>query len=201
MFNELNRIRETIKNEYLKALLNEFFEDEEFVKKFKEMPASIYHHHNFIGGYLEHIYNVVKICQTICNIYKDLNKELLLCCAILHDAGKILEYKYKTSIEYTTEGSLIGNTVLSEREVRKKMDSIDGFPEELKRKVSHIVLSHHGKSEWGSAIEPRIKEALALHLADNLDAKLQGFLQIIEQHKDSNEEVVKDNRYGYIYLK
>lgn len=201
MFNEIIRIKETIKNEHLQLLLNAFFKDSEFIEKFKEMPASIYYHHNYIGGYLEHIYGVLKICESICEVYKSLDRELLLTCAILHDSGKILEYKYKTSIEYTIEGSLIGNTVLSERVVREKMDNIQGFPVDLKRKISHTVLSHHGKSEWGSAIEPRFPEALALHHADNLDAKLKGLLQIIDEYKDSNEEVVKDRRFGYIYLK
>lgn len=201
MFSEVSRIKDEIKNEYLKALLDAFFDDPDYIRKFKEMPSSMVHHHNFLGGQLEHINGVVKICKSICNIYDTLDRELLLCCAILHDSGKILEYKYKTSIEYTVEGTLIAHTVLCEKVVREKMDKIVGFPEELKRKISHMILSHHGKNEWGSPVEPRIPEALALHYADNLDAKLVGFLQIIDEYKDTDEVVIKDWRYGYVYLK
>ena len=201
MLSEILEIKESIENEFFIALLNEFFNDSDFLKKFKEMPASMHNHHNFIGGYLEHIHGVLKICNSICEIYTDLNKDLLLTCAILHDSGKIHEYKYQTSIDYTDEGSLIGHIVLCDRVVKERIDKVEGFPKDLERKVSHMILSHHGKNEWGSPIEPRIPEALALHHADNMDAKLKGILQIIDENKDIDEDVIKDFRYGYIYMK
>lgn len=176
----LRRIVDSINDPHLNRLLHSFFDDPEFVKAFKESPAAITLHHNFLGGLLEHTVGVVKICESLCGFYTELDRDILLTAAILHDIGKIHEYKYTVSITMGDEGQFIGHIVLGDRIIGEKIEKLPDFPDDYKMKLSHMILSHHGEYEWGSPKIPATAEACALHYADNCDAKVKGFLQVIK---------------------
>lgn len=181
MLTELNNIIQSIHNEHLNKLLHKFFDDTIFISCFKEVPAATSKHHNYLGGNLEHVLSVTKFCMLICDIYPELNRDLLLTSAILHDVGKLSEYIYTTSIERTDTGKMVGHLILGDRIINQKIEEIEDFPEDLKMKLSHTILSHHGRVEWGSPIGLKTAEACALHYADEFDAKVKEFLQSIEK--------------------
>lgn len=189
-----------IKNPYLRSLLDSFFNDEEFVYLFKKAPAAKSLHHCYIGGLIEHTYEVIKICEVVCELFPQIDKELLLTGAILHDIGKIYELKFTRIIDYTDEGRLIGHIIMGGRMVGERMDKIDGFPKELKMRMSHLLLSHHGEHEWGSPIKPKTLEAWTLHYAENLDAQVNRFIQIIEKEKDKTWTDYDKLLERYIYI-
>lgn len=170
-----------IQNEKLKNILQAFFSDSDFKNKFYECPSAKRMHHNYDGGLLEHTVEVLQICETTCEIFPELDKDLLYTGAILHDVGKLRTYDYgPLSIEISEEGDLLDHLVISYEMIKEKMRTLD-IPQELSNKLLHIVLSHHGevKNGWGSPVNPKIPEAIALHHADNLDAKVKGKLQEI----------------------
>jgi 3'-5' exoribonuclease len=173
-----------IQNSYLKSLLDSFLHDQEFISLFKKAPAAKSLHHSYIGGLVEHTYEVIKICEVVCQLFPQIDRELLLTGAILHDIGKIKELKFTKVIDYTDEGRLIGHVVMGERIISERMETIDGFPKELKMRMSHLLLSHHGEYEWGSPKRPKTLEACTLHYAENLDAQVNRFIQLIEKEKD-----------------
>ncbi|MEW6095765.1 MAG: HD domain-containing protein [bacterium] len=173
-----------IQNRYLRTLLDSFLNDQEFISLFKKAPAAKSLHHSYLGGLIEHTYEVIKICEVICELFPQINRELLLTGAILHDIGKMNELKITKAIDYTDEGRLIGHVIIGERIISKRMDTIDGFPKEMKMRMSHLLLSHHGEYEWGSPKRPKTLEACTLHYAENLDAQVNRFIQLIEKGKD-----------------
>ncbi len=175
-----------IQNPYLRSLLASFFKDEEFVSLFKKSPAAKSLHHCYLGGLVEHTYEVIKICEIVCEIFPQIDREFLLTGAVLHDIGKMEELRFTRILDYTDEGRLIGHIIMGERVVREKMLSIPGFPKNLKMRMSHLLLSHHGEYEWGSPKRPKTLEACALHYVDNLNAQVNRFIQIIEKEKDKN---------------
>ena len=200
MLSELRDYIDSIDNVYLKSLLKKIFYDEEFVEKFTRTPSSIDHHHNYIGGNLEHTLNVVKICDAISKINKDLNRDLLLTGAMLHDIGKSFEYKPYLLCEKTDEGILAGHIILGERKIREKINELRSegidFPENLQMLLSHMILSHHGKREWGSPEIPKLLEALVLHYADLMDSQIKYHAQKIEnekKHRGDNWSLIWDN--------
>lgn len=182
LFNYIKSVN--IQNRYLKSLLEAFFNDHEFISLFKKAPAAKSLHHCYLGGLVEHTYEVIKICELICELFPQIDREFLLTGAILHDIGKIEELKFTKVIDYTDEGRLIGHVVMGERAVSERMNRIDGFPKELKMRMSHLLLSHHGEYEWGSPKRPKTLEACTLHYAENLDAQVNRFIQLIEKEKD-----------------
>lgn len=182
LFNYIKSVN--IKNRYLKSLLDSFLNDQEFSSLFKNAPAAKSLHHCYLGGLVEHTYEVIKICEVVCELFPQIDRELLFTGAILHDIGKIAELKFTKVIDYTDEGRLIGHVVMGERIVSKRMDTIEGFPKEIKIRMSHLLLSHHGEYVWGSPKRPKTLEACALHYAENLDAQVNRFIQIIERGKD-----------------
>jgi 3'-5' exoribonuclease len=167
---------ESIKNIYLKKLLKTFFDDQEFVEKFKKAPAATKVHQPYLGGLLEHTCNLVRICETICDIYKEINCEFLITMALLHDIGKVREYTYNRVIEYTDEGKLLGHIAIGLEMIDQKIKSLDNFPLDLELMIKHTLLSHHGHFEFGSPKLPSILAAIALHYADEIEAKISGFI-------------------------
>jgi 3'-5' exoribonuclease len=179
---------ESIKNIYLKKLLKTFFDDQEFVEKFKKAPAATKVHQPYLGGLLEHTCNLVRICETICDIYKEINCEFLITMALLHDIGKVREYTYNRVIEYTDEGKLLGHIAIGLEMIDQKIKSLDNFPLDLELMIKHTLLSHHGHFEFGSPKLPSILAAIALHYADEIEAKISGFINIKEENKDFKEK-------------
>jgi len=184
LFNFIKSVN--IQNRYLKSLLESFLNDQEFVSLFKKAPAAKSLHHSYLGGLVEHTYEVIKICEVVCQLFPQIDRDVLLTGAILHDIGKMKELKFTKVIDYTDEGRLIGHVVMGEKIISERMDAIDGFPKELKMRMSHLLLSHHGEYEWGSPKRPKTLEACTLHYAENLDAQVNRFIQLIEKGKDKS---------------
>lgn len=196
----LRRTIDSINDPDLNRLMHSFFDDPEFVSGFKDSPAAITHHHNFLGGLLEHTVGVVKICESLCSFYTELDRDILLAAAMLHDIGKITKYNYTVSISMSDEGRFIGHIVSGDRVIREKMDKLPDFPEDYKMKLSHMILSHHGEYEWGSPKIPATAEACALHYADNCDSSVKEFLQVIKTHNGMDATWVY-HKGRNIYLK
>lgn len=198
LFNYIKSVN--IQNSYLKSLLDSFLNDPKFILLFKKAPAAKSLHHSYLGGLVEHTYEVIKICEVVCQLFPQIDRELLFTGAILHDIGKIEELKFAKVIDYTDEGRLIGHVVMGERIVSEKMNAIAGFPKELKMRMSHLLLSHHGEYEWGSPKRPKTLEACTLHYADNLDAQVNRFIQLIEKGKNKTWADYDKLLERYIYV-
>lgn len=181
MYKELLGYVSGISNHYLKALLEEFFvKDAAFVAKFKKSSAAKSVHHCFIGGLLEHTVSVAALCKSYAEKYPMLKKDLLVSAALLHDVGKVREFSAFPENDYTDEGNLIGHIVMGSEMVGEKADLIDGFPSSLESELKHCILAHHGKLEYGSPKKPSLMEAVALNYADDLDAKMETFKEILK---------------------
>ena len=186
----LATVRETIasvENPHLRTLLDKFFGDEEFVAAFSRAPAARRIHHAYLGGLLEHTVEVIALCQTVLTLYPQINRDLLLTGALLHDVGKTKEFTYQRDIDYSDEGRLLGHVVLSEQMISERMADIPDFPPELALRLRHLVVSHHGRYEWGSPRRPKTLEACALHYIENLDAQVNRFAQIIAARRDTTK--------------
>lgn len=183
MFRELLGIIQSIKNVYLKQLLESFFvKDQAFAGKFRSASAAKTVHHGFVGGLLEHTLGVAKLCEYYCGAYPLLKRDLLLTAAICHDIGKIKELSAFPENDYTDEGQLLGHIVMGSQMVAEKAAGIEGFPHGLLTELQHCILAHHGKYEYGSPKIPALMEALALNYADDTDAKLETFREILENN-------------------
>ena len=182
MVEEFDRIMGSIRNSQLKLLIESIFSREGIRDEFMKAPAAKGIHHNYIGGLLEHTLYVLKSIDALLPVYAHmgLNRDMLIVGAILHDIGKIREYSYNKVIDMTPVGRLLGHIYLSAHMVDQHIAGIDGFPEELKLQLLHMILGHHGHLEFGSPKLPMTREAIFLHMLDDLDAKLIGFSSIIE---------------------
>lgn len=186
MFAELLKFIDSIENTYLNALLKKFFvEDETFAERFKRASAAKSVHHGFIGGLLEHTLGVVKLCDYYCTAYPILKRDLLLTAAICHDIGKTREISAFPMNDYTDEGQFLGHIVIGSEMIGEKVKEIADFPPMLEMELKHCILSHHGEYEFGSPKKPAIIEAVALNYADNTDAKLETFKEILESTQET----------------
>lgn len=186
MYEELLIYIEEIENPYLKQLLKAFFvEDQDFISRFKKSSAAKTVHHGFVGGLLQHTLSVVRLCDYYCRAYPLLKKDLLISAAICHDIGKVREISLFPQNDYTEEGQFLGHIVIGSEMVGEKISKIEGFPVLLARELKHCILAHHGEYEFGSPKKPAIMEAVALSYADNTDAKLETFTEILENTTDT----------------
>ncbi|MBQ7972196.1 MAG: HD domain-containing protein [Lachnospiraceae bacterium] len=182
MYNELLGIIKGIGNKDLKKLLEAFFvEDEKFIAAFKKSSAAKTVHHGFIGGLLEHTLSVTRLCAYYCTTYPALKKDLLLTAAILHDIGKVKEFSPFPDNDYTDDGNLLGHIVMGVEMITDKVRGIPEFSKVLESELKHCIVSHHGKLEFGSPKVPALMEAVALNYADDTDAKLQMFTELINK--------------------
>jgi len=172
-------IADSVREPHLRALLEQFFGDEEFVDRFAHAPGAKSLHHSHLGGLMEHTVGVVEVLETVARVHPELDRDLLMAGALLHDLGKVAELECRAAIEYTDQGRLVGHTVLTDRMVNQAIARIEGFPQELANRLTHLLLSHHGQREYGAPVLPMTAEACALHYADNLDAHVQYFIQVI----------------------
>ncbi|MFH1783111.1 MAG: HD domain-containing protein [Candidatus Omnitrophota bacterium] len=194
MFSSFLKEITSIKNPFIKKLLENIFLDKEIQRKFKRSPAATDFHHPYIGGLLEHTLSSVVLSKTIASKYADINTDLLIAGAALHDIGKMEELSYSRSFYYNDKGRLIGHIVLGVNMIEKKIDQIDNFPEEIKNLIIHLVLSHHGEYEWGSPKRPMCLEAIVLHYVDNIDAKVNGFKQFVTTYNDPDTNWTKHSK-------
>ncbi|NLO05468.1 MAG: HD domain-containing protein [candidate division WS1 bacterium] len=193
---------ESVQNPHLRALLETFFGDPEFLDRFSRAPGAKSLHHSYLGGLLEHTVGVLELLETVARVHPQLDRDLMIAGALLHDLGKVAELECNASIEYTDCGRLVGHTVLTDRMVNRAIDAIEGFPEELSNRITHLLLSHHGQREYGAPVLPMIAEACALHYADNLDAHVQYFGQVIADGRAAGSQWSDYQRLfeRYIYV-
>ncbi|HPC46518.1 MAG TPA: OB-fold nucleic acid binding domain-containing protein [Deltaproteobacteria bacterium] len=172
----------SIRNPFLRDLVGRVFMREGVRESFLRAPAAKGIHHNYLGGLVEHTLSILKAVDALLGVYAhmNLNRDMLVAGAILHDLGKIYEYTCDRIIEITPVGRLLGHIYLSAHMVDQEAQAIDGFPEELKLQLLHMILGHHGQLEFGSPKLPMTREAVFLHMVDDLDAKLTGITSIIE---------------------
>lgn len=180
MYREIKEYIETIKDSYLKVLTEDFFiNDTDFVKRFKYHSAAKMVHHGFVGGLLEHTLGVVKLCAYYSTAYPVLNRDLLITAALFHDIGKMEELSSFPQNDYTDEGQLLGHIFIGANTVGNHIKKMSKFPAKLANELIHCILAHHGELEYGSPKKPATAEAMALHFADNTDAKLQTMTELL----------------------
>ena len=187
MLSELKKLVHRIKNGHLKLLIEAFLADHQFISKFKRAPAAKNFHHGYFGGLLEHTLSVSQLSEQIATHYPELDGDLLLSAAILHDIGKIDELNFELNIDYSNQGRLLGHIVLGVLMVEEKIKTIKDFPDELSLRLKHLILSHHGEFEFGSPKRPKFLEAFALHLIDDLDAKIAGLGKLIKEDRQEGQ--------------
>jgi 3'-5' exoribonuclease len=172
LYSQLLEYAGSIANPWLKKLTTSIISDPVIAAKYKRAPAAKVMHHAYLGGLLEHVIGLCGLARQIAAHYPELDVDLLLTAAILHDVGKLDELCYERAIGYTVEGQLLGHIMMEFETVSKAMDAIEGFPANLKTVVQHMLISHHGQYEFGSPKLPMIREAMAFHYMDDLDSKL-----------------------------
>jgi len=163
----------TFKDPYLKGLVEAFMADPDIAEAYRNAPAAKTLHHAYIGGLLDHVVSLFRSCDLVCRNYPQINRDLLLTGAFLHDIGKIHELTYNRSFSYTTRGQLLGHMIIELEMLQSKIAQVPGFPDELKTLVEHLIISHHGQYEFGSPKLPMFPEALMLHYLDDLDSKME----------------------------
>ena len=193
---------ERVGNSQVKQLLRNIFDNPGMESKFKTHPAAIEIHHNWTGGLLEHVVEMLKICDTLKEIYPALDMDLMIAGIMLHDIGKLEELEVTSRIK-STLGQMTGHIIIGSALVIKEIEKIDGFDEKLKHKIMHMIASHHGKTEYGSPKEPMFPEAVALNYLDELSSKITWIMEFVDNAKEETEdEFMYDKRQGRnIYLR
>lgn len=183
MVAELRTVATSLSNGHLRQLMNAFLDDQLFMASFKRTPAAKTLHHNYIGGLLEHTVELVGLARDVAKHFPSIDVDLLTVGAFLHDVGKVKELAVRKSIEYTTEGRLIGHISLGYEMIVEKVSAIPAFPAELTLLLKHIMLSHHGEYAFGSPKRPKIQEAVVINYLDDLAAKISNFQGTLKKEK------------------
>jgi 3'-5' exoribonuclease len=201
MFAELRGYAESISNPWLKQLVLGIIANPETARGYKRAPAAKVMHHAYLGGLLEHVISLCGMARRVATHYPELDVDLLLTAAILHDVGKLEELCYERAIAYTTPGQLLGHIVMELETVARAIDKIEGFPAPLKTVVQHLLISHHGQYEFGSPKLPMIREAMVFHYLDDLDSKLAAVRVALATPSGDDEWSVYSNALGRKFLK
>jgi 3'-5' exoribonuclease len=171
---------------HLKALVQAFMNDGQIERVYKNAPAAKSLHHAYIGGLLDHVVSLFQLCDLACRNYPQLiDRDLLLTGAFLHDIGKVHELTFARSFTYTTRGQLLGHMVIELEMLQQKIALVPSFPEEYKTLLEHLIISHHGKYEFGSPKMPMFPEALMLHYLDDLDSKMEAMRAHFQREPDA----------------
>ncbi|MCC6484849.1 MAG: HD domain-containing protein [Armatimonadetes bacterium] len=173
MVGEMRACVESIENPQVRTLLEEATGDTELGRKFAMAPAAVRYHHAYLGGLLEHTLSVVQIAEFMAQHYPELNRDLLLAGVILHDIGKTEELSFHSTFRYKDSGQLLGHITQGAILVNRLMDAIPDFDPLWRTLITHIILSHHGKHEFGSPVLPAFREAVVVHYIEDLDSKMQ----------------------------
>ena len=202
LYQEFKKTVSTIQNPHLRKLLELLLKESTLMDKLKKAPGGKLWHHAYVGGLMAHTLKVVQICEKAASMYELVNRDLLITGALVHDIGKISAYSAKGFFDYTDEGRLVGHIVSGDELIDKKIGAIESFPSDLALQLKHLILSHQGQLEFASPVVPQTIEAVILHYADEMDAKVDAFSHIIKTQK------VKGRRWSdwvhlinrYIYL-
>ncbi len=182
---ELDVLLDSLTDRHIAALLHSFFDDSDFFSRYSKAPAAKGMHHVYLGGLLEHSLAVAALACDVSTRYPKVNRDLLICGALLHDIGKVAELAYNRSFDYTDEGKLLGHIIIGVQMIEDRVRNIAGFPDELSMMIKHLLLSHHGQYEYGSPKRPKFLEAVILNFIDDLDSKINGVLSHIEREPDN----------------
>jgi 3'-5' exoribonuclease len=184
MWGEAQGAIRSVRDPHVSALLRYFFNDVDFIACFAEIPAARVIHHSHMSGLIEHCYELLMLAKPLHGLYPDIDRDVLLAGILLHDIGKLDEYDYEYDTSFTDAGKLIGHVVLSEGRVSTAMRTIEGLPRSKENEILHLILSHHGRYEWGATRRPKSLEAVALHDLENLDAQVNRFNQLLEMARN-----------------
>src|SRR5213082_37188 len=176
----------SFEDQHLKALVQAFMSDPEIAAAYRCAPAAKTLHHAYIGGLLDHVLALFRSCDLVCRNYPQIDRDLLLTGAFLHDIGKIHELAYTRSFSYTSRGQLLGHMIIELEMLQAKIAAIPGFPDELKTLLEHLIISHHGHYEFGSPKLPMFPEALMLHYLDDLDSKMESMRAHFEREAETD---------------
>ena len=171
---ELRQAVTSLNNSHLRGLMEQFLADAAFLAAYRVAPAAKGMHHVYLGGLLEHSLAVATLVDRVAPLYPQLDRDLLIVGALLHDIGKVREMSYARSFDYTDEGKLIGHITIGVEMISEKVAQLPGFPAELAMLVKHLILSHHGQYEYGSPKRPKTLEATVLNYLDDMDSKING---------------------------
>lgn len=194
LIKELFAIIDSIKNTHLKTLLKTIFNDEDILLSFKKAPAAKTVHHDYIGGLLDHTLNVTRLAIDVSKHYHNIDQELLITGTILHDIGKIKELSYVRNFDYTDIGRLVGHISIGVEILNDKISQLPDFPTDLAIILKHLILSHHGKFEFGSPKRPKTLEAMMLHYLDDIDSKICAVTDYIEKESTPDSKWTAYNR-------
>ena len=184
MRQELDGLLDSISDPYIDALLRGFFDDPTFYRGYSLAPAAKGMHHVYLGGLLEHSLAVSALACDLALRYPQINRDLLIAGALLHDVGKVAELRYQRSFDYTDEGKLLGHIIIGVQMIEDRVRKITDFPEDLSIMLKHLLLSHHGQYEFGSPKRPKFLEAVVLNFIDDLDSKINGIQTHIDKEPD-----------------
>lgn len=197
LWSKLQAVIDSMSNADLQRLLRTVLAEPGIAQAYREAPAARQLHHAWLGGLLEHVVSLLGLSERVAAHYPLLDRDLLLVGVILHDIGKIRELSWAMGFDYTIEGVLLGHIQIGVDMVEKAIASLPGFPERLRTLVLHLILSHHGKLEFGSPKLPMIPEALALNFVDDFDAKMMAVAQEFE--KSAREGRAADELTGKVW--
>jgi 3'-5' exoribonuclease len=193
MWAELRAIVSAMAHPQLRALLNTVLDDPEIARRYRMAPAAKSIHHAYLGGLLEHVLSLCALCQTTAAHYRNIDPDLMIAGAVLHDIGKIYELSYVRGFNYTTEGQLLGHIMIATRIIGDKIHAVPGFPVPLRNLLEHMILSHHGRLEFGSPKLPQFPEAMLLHYLDDMDSKMESMRALIECDRQSGTDFTTYN--------
>jgi len=180
----LNEFVASFKDPHLKAVVELFMADTAIADRYRNAPAAKTLHHAYIGGLLDHVVSLFRVCDLVARNYPQINRDLLLTGAFLHDIGKIHELTYNRSFSYTTRGQLLGHMIIELEMLQEKLEQLPDFPPNLKTLLEHMIISHHGEYEFGSPKLPMFPEALMLHYLDDLDSKMEAMRAHFEREAE-----------------
>src|SRR5277367_358135 len=175
----------SFRDPHLKSLVEAFMADPDIAEAYRNAPAAKTLHHAYIGGLLDHVVSLFRSCDLMCQNYPQVNRDLLLTGAFLHDIGKIQELTYNRAFSYTTRGQLLGHMIIELEMLQAKLATLPDFPAELKTLLEHMIISHHGQYDFGSPKLPMFPEALLLHYMDDLDSKMEAIRAHFEREAES----------------
>jgi len=177
----------SVRDPHLASVLHYFYGDVEWAARFVEAPSARRIHHSYRSGLLEHIYELLTLVEPLLDLYPEIDRDMLLAGILLHDIGKLEELSWGWDTDLTDEGHLVGHIVIGAQVVSRAIEAIDGFPKERAAELLHLVVSHHGRLEWGSPRRPKSIEAVALHHLDNLDAQVNRIKLLTESVRTNGE--------------
>lgn len=180
-FAQIRALVSQVQDPHVRALCDAFLDDEKLAAAFQVAPAAKGIHHAWLGGLCEHTLSVLQLAWRVCDHYPQLDRDQMTAGALLHDFGKAREISAEPGFEYTDEGKLVGHLVLTCQLIREKAARLEGFPPELEWRITHLVVAHHGRLEYGSPREPATLEAMVVHALDELDTRVASFGQLMAQ--------------------